>query len=136
VANRLSLLDAGFHVPDVGADQLRGLGVRARRSGSDPGGDVLDVAADPVVIGEKRLDHAHGLGHLGPRHPLAGALEQLSRLLPALMAAAAQLPDTAPSTDEFGPEITHEAWSERFAAINGALGQRDYWATARRAQRL
>lgn len=76
-------------------------------------------SADPVVIGEKRLDHAHGLGHLGPRHPLAGALEQLSRLLPALMAAAAQLPDTAPSTDEFGPEITHEAWSERFAAING-----------------
>jgi hypothetical protein len=52
------------------------------------------------------------------------------------MAAAAQLPDTAPSTDEFGPEITHEAWSERFAAINGALGQREYWTTARRAQRL
>lgn len=57
-------------------------------------------------------------------------LERLAVLLPSLMAAAVQLPRLEPDPDLDAPAISHEAWSERFDAINARLGAvGDYWTT-------
>lgn len=58
-------------------------------------------------------------------------LAQLHHLLPALIATVQELPETEPATDEPGPDISHEDWSSRFAALNKTLGERGhYWTTS------
>jgi hypothetical protein len=55
---------------------------------------------------------------------------RLAVLLPSLMSAAALLPDLDPTSGADAPEISHEVWFERFAAIGGKLGgDGGYWTT-------
>lgn len=57
-------------------------------------------------------------------------LRRLSVLLPALIAQAPDLPELEPTEGYDAPEISHSAWSERFAAIQRTLGHLgDYWTT-------
>jgi hypothetical protein len=58
------------------------------------------------------------------------ALRRLSQLLPGLMFAAAHLPETDPSDEDLGHTIPDDSWSERFSALNEAMGDHGaYWTT-------
>jgi hypothetical protein len=57
-------------------------------------------------------------------------LRRLSVLLPTLIAKATELPELEPTEGYNAPEISHAAWSERFAAIESTLGHLGgYWTT-------
>lgn len=58
-------------------------------------------------------------------------LRRLSRLLPALLLAAEDLPEVEPGTEEVAPTTDHKSWAERFEAVGAVLGDKvDYWTTS------
>lgn len=58
-------------------------------------------------------------------------IDRMLSLLPRLLHGAAELPAVEPLTDVEAPDTGHDAWSERFAAINDVLGAGTYayWTT-------